>query len=165
MVKKCHSSENGQVQGLWLKMSEITDNVQRKSLKDIQKSWRTIAQDFKITRKSVFFFFGFFLEASGMTGDSTLSYQTVCVFCLNSYSAVNWFIRCPKMYTVTSSFYVSHREKRSELRKIKNAATEWGHLGFFISTWDLPAKLKLNYWNNGFSSSYWLSRLSVCWWI
>lgn len=54
MVKKCHSSDNGQVQGLWLKMSEITDNMKRKSLKDIQKSWRTIAQDFKITRKCVF---------------------------------------------------------------------------------------------------------------
>lgn len=35
------------------------------------------------------------------------------------------------MYTVTSSFYVSHREKRSELRKIKNAGTEWGQLGVF----------------------------------
>lgn len=136
-----------------------------------EKVWKTFRSPGELLHKtlklqeSLFFFFGFFLEASGMTGDSTLSYQTVCVFCLNSYSAVNWFIRCPKMYTVTSSFYVSHREKRSELRKIKNAATEWGHLGFFISTWDLPAKLKLNYWNNGFSSSYWLSRLSVCWWI
>lgn len=134
--------------------NEWNYNVQRKSLKDI-------AQDFKITRKSFFFF----LEASGMTGDSTLLYQKVCVFCLNSYSAINWFLQCPKMYTVPSSFYVSHREKRSELRKIKNTGTEWGQLGFLISTWDLPVKLKLNYWNNGFSSSYRLSRLSVRWWI